>query len=73
MVFVADRLLLTFIVPCYNVEKYIQRCLDSIYGCNLPEKQFEVLCLNDCSSDNVQEILDRNQVVSSFYGWRIEL
>lgn len=53
-------LLLSFVVPCYNVEKYIQRCLDSIYACNLPEEQYEVVCINDCSPDNVQEILELN-------------
>ena len=52
---------LSFIVPCYNVEKYIQQCLDSIYACDLSEDQFEVLCINDCSPDNVQEILERNK------------
>ena len=52
--------ILSFIVPCYNVEKYLQQCLDSIYACDLPEEQFEVVCVNDCSPDNVQEILERN-------------
>ncbi len=54
-------MLLSFIVPCYNVEKYIQRCLDSIYACDLPEEQYEVICINDCSPDNVQGILEQNQ------------
>jgi glycosyltransferase involved in cell wall biosynthesis len=35
--------------------------LDNIYASNLPENQFEVLCINDCSPDNVQEILEWNQ------------
>lgn len=43
------------------MEKYIQQCLDSIYACGLPEQQFEVLCVNDCSPDNVQEILELNK------------
>lgn len=56
-----DQILLTFVVPCYNVERYIQRCLDSIYACGLPESQFEVLCINDCSPDNTIDILKSNQ------------
>lgn len=56
-----EQVLLSLIVPCYNVEEYIQRCLDSIYACNLSEEQFEVICVNDCSPDNVQEILERNR------------
>lgn len=55
-------MLLSFIVPCYNVEKYIQRCLDSIFACNLPEEQYEVVCINDCSPDNVQLILEQNRL-----------
>ena len=56
-----EEVLLSFVVPCYNVEKYSQQCLDSIYLCDLPEGQFEVVCVNDCSPDNVQVILERNQ------------
>lgn len=57
-----DRtILLTFIVPCYNVEKYLQRCLDSIYASGLLEDQFEVICINDCSPDNVQSVLEQNR------------
>lgn len=56
-----DQIALTFVVPCYNVEKYIQRCLDSIYACGLSEGQFEVLCVNDCSPDNTIDVLKLNQ------------
>ena len=56
-----QKILLTFILPCYNVEKYVQQCLDSIYECNLSEDEFEVLCINDCSLDNTQKILEMNQ------------
>lgn len=56
-----NQILLTFVVPCYNVEKYIQRCLDSIFACGLEEDCFEVLCVNDCSPDNTIDILKSNQ------------
>lgn len=56
-----SNILLTFVVPCYNVEKYVQRCLDSIYACGLKEDCFEVLCVNDCSPDNTCDILKLNQ------------
>lgn len=56
-----DKISLTFVVPCYNVEKYIQHCLDSIYACGLPEEQFEVLCINDCSPDGTASILKKNK------------
>ena len=56
-----DQLVLTFVVPCYNVEKYVQRCLDSIFACGLEEDCFEVLCVNDYSPDNTVDILKSNQ------------
>lgn len=56
-----NQILLTFVVPCYNVEKYIQRCLDSIYACGLRESLFEVICVNDCSPDGTAVILERNK------------
>lgn len=56
-----NQILLTFVVPCYNVEKYIQRCLDSIYACGLRESLFEVVCVNDCSPDGTAAILERNK------------
>lgn len=56
-----EQRFLSFIVPCYKVERYVQQCLDSIYACELSEDLFEVVCINDCSPDNVQGILERNQ------------
>ena len=53
--------MLSFVVPCYNAERYIQKCLDSIYSCDLLESQYEVVCVNDCSPDNVQSVLELNQ------------
>ena len=55
------NLLITFILPCYNVEKYVQHCLDSIYECGMQENQFEVLCIDDCSTDNTAIVLENNQ------------
>lgn len=48
---------LSFILPCYNVEYYIADCLNSIYAQNLPEEDFEVICVNDCSMDGTRSIV----------------
>lgn len=48
---------LSIILPFYNVEKYIATCLDSIYKQGLPEDQFEIICIDDCSPDNSAEIV----------------
>lgn len=45
----------SIIIPVYNSEKYISRCLDSII--NQSYKNIEVLVINDGSSDNSLKIL----------------
>ncbi len=46
---------ISVIIPVYNVEKYIAKCLDSI--CNQSLKDIEIICINDCSTDNSLAIL----------------
>lgn len=43
---------LSIVLPCYNVEKYIKRCLDSIYAQDIPESDYEIIIVNDCTPDN---------------------
>lgn len=42
------------IVPMYNVEQYLGRCLDSLL--DQTYKDYEIICVNDCSPDNSAEI-----------------
>ena len=48
---------LSIIVPIYNVEKYLSRCLDSLFAQNIPLSDYEVICVNDCSPDNSRSIV----------------
>lgn len=43
---------LSFIIPLYNCEKYIEDCLDSIYSANVDLQSFEVIVINDGSKDD---------------------
>ena len=43
------------IIPVYNTEKYLRKCLDSV--CNQTLKDIEIICVNDCSTDNSPQIL----------------
>ena len=52
---------LSIIIPVYNVEKYIARCLDSIYALLMKAEQFEVLCIDDCSLDGSCAIIEEYQ------------
>ncbi|SCY04239.1 Glycosyl transferase family 2 [Lachnospiraceae bacterium XBB2008] len=51
----ADRI--SIIIPCYNVEKYIDRCLQSIVEQTYPIDKMEIICVNDASTDDTLEIL----------------
>jgi glycosyltransferase involved in cell wall biosynthesis len=55
------NLKLSIILPCYNVSAYISQCLNSIYSQKLSEEEFEVICVNDCSTDNTVEIIQSFQ------------
>ncbi len=45
----------SIIVPTYNVEEYIEQCLDSAIRQSL--QSIEVICVDDCSSDSTTHIL----------------
>lgn len=45
----------SIIIPIYNVEQYLVKCLDSVV--NQTYKNLEIICVNDCSPDNSSEIL----------------
>ena len=47
--------LISVIIPIYNVEKYISRCLDSVI--NQTYKKIEIICVDDGSPDNSIKIL----------------
>lgn len=46
---------ISIIIPVYNVEKYLRKCLDSI--CNQTLRDIEIICINDSSTDNSLTIL----------------
>ena len=47
---------LSVIVPCYNGEKFIGRCLESLVNQTLQD--IEIIVINDGSTDNSQDIID---------------
>ena len=60
---------LSIIVPVYNVEKYLRDCLDSILEQSYND--YEVICINDGSTDSSAEILDeyckKDNRIKAFY------
>ena len=47
----------SIIVPVYNTEKYLKRCLDSIKGQTFSD--YEVILVNDGSKDNSKDIIEK--------------
>lgn len=54
---------LSIIVPVYNVEKYIRTCLESVYSQGLDESIYEVIVVNDGSTDNSMGVIEN--IISS--------
>ena len=50
-----DQFKVSVIVPVYNVEPYLHKCLDSLVNQTL--KDIEIICINDCSPDKSLAIL----------------
>ena len=45
-----DKDLISVIIPVYNVEKYLMRCVDSVI--NQTYKNLEIILVNDGSTDS---------------------
>lgn len=48
--------LISVIVPAYNVENYIRRCLDSLVSQTY--QNLEIIVVNDGSTDRTGEIIE---------------
>lgn len=50
---------LSIIIPMYNVELYIERCLSSCLKQNIPYEDYEIVVVNDGSPDGSLQIAER--------------
>lgn len=61
--------MISVIIPVYNGEKYINRCLDSVLNNNF--KDFEIIIINDGSKDNsetiIKEYCDKYNFIHYYY------
>ena len=48
-------------MPCYNVAPYVGRCIESIEAQDIPQEEYEVICVDDCSKDNTVEVIKEYQ------------
>lgn len=56
---------LSIVAPVYGVEKYIGQWLDSVYHQDIPENDYEVICVNDCTKDRSADIIKEYQIKHS--------
>ncbi len=47
---------ISIVIPCYNVEKFLRQCLDSVVNQTL--KDIEIICVNDGSTDTTGDIIN---------------
>jgi glycosyltransferase involved in cell wall biosynthesis len=48
---------ISILIPCYNVEKYINRCLDSLINSTFDKNMYCIICYDDGSNDKTLKIL----------------
>lgn len=49
--------LISIIIPCYNVEKYIDRCFNSLLAQTIGFDRLEIIMVDDCSTDRTWDRL----------------
>lgn len=59
----------SIIVPIYNVEKYLDRCMNSLVNQTL--KDIEIIMVDDGSPDNCPKMCDEWAKKTSATGWSV--
>ncbi len=54
----------SIIIPVYNVEKYLKKCLESVF--NQTYRDYEVIVVNDGTKDNSMKIVDKYDVTTIY-------
>lgn len=50
---------LSFIIPVYNTEEYVGICIKSLLEQDISKDEYEIICVNDGSSDGSLEVLEQ--------------
>lgn len=54
-----NPLLFSIIIPVYNAAGYVSKCLDSLLEQDIDKSRYEIICINDGSTDNSLAVLNR--------------
>ena len=50
---------LSYIIPTYNAASFVQATLDNIYATSMPETDYEVIVVDDCSADTTCAVIEQ--------------
>ena len=53
--------LFSIIIPMYKVADHVTRCIESLQNQDIDKNQYEIICINDGSPDNCQEVVENLQ------------
>jgi len=62
-----EALLFSIVIPVYNIENHLVECLDSLSNQHLNKNSFEVLVIDDCSTDQTKTIAQSYQKLAQYY------
>lgn len=67
----STKILLSVIVPVYNVATYLNDCLDSLLDQGFAEDEYEIICVDDGSTDSslliIQEYAQKNSCIKCIH------
>ena len=53
-----DNPIISVVIPIYNKEEHINNCINSIISQTLTDDKYEIICINDGSTDNSASIIE---------------
>lgn len=59
----------SIIVPAYNASEFIERCLKSLLNQDFSKDEFEVIVVDDASTDTQNEIIEK--YIGNYYNLRL--
>lgn len=55
----SEEIEVSFCLPVFNVAAYLQECIDSIVAVDLNVINYEIVCVDDCSTDDSARVLEQ--------------
>jgi len=53
-----NKVIISIIIPIYNTQEYLEKCIDSCLNQSFDKEYYEIILINDGSTDSSQKIID---------------